>query len=163
MRSIAITRRDVLNLIVGCAIAGFPRNRANADEPNEPMLNTLLRIARRMYPHDALDDSVYLDILEPLQVSAAADPTITAALNEGRDSLDTAAGGDWLAADIETQIAALESIENSAFFETVRNTVRTELYSHPEVWELIGFEGSSVEYGGYIERGFNDIDWLPED
>ncbi len=116
-----------------------------------------------MYPHDALDDTVYLNVLKPLQVAAMEDPRIGGALTEGREWLDAAAGGDWLGADFETQIAALESIENSAFFETVQNSVRTELYNHPEVWELIGFEGSSIEHGGYIDRGFDDIDWLPED
>jgi len=30
------------------------------------------------------------------------------------------------------------------------------------VWKHIDYPGSSKEYGGYINRGFNDIDWLPE-
>ncbi len=28
--------------------------------------------------------------------------------------------------------------------------------------KMVGYEGSSVEYGGYKERGFSDIDWLPK-
>ena len=39
--------------------------------------------------------------------------------------------------------------------------VRAELYYLPAVWALLGFEGSSVEFGGYVDRGFDDIDWLP--
>jgi hypothetical protein len=30
------------------------------------------------------------------------------------------------------------------------------------VWPLFGYEGSSLEYGGYLERGFDDIGWLPK-
>jgi hypothetical protein len=29
------------------------------------------------------------------------------------------------------------------------------------VYRFFGFEGSSVEHGGYIDRGFDDIGWLP--
>jgi hypothetical protein len=28
------------------------------------------------------------------------------------------------------------------------------------VWALLGYQGSSIEYGGYLERGFDDIGWL---
>ena len=31
-----------------------------------------------------------------------------------------------------------------------------------EVWPKFGYEGSSAEHGGYIKRGFADIDWLPK-
>ena len=34
------------------------------------------------------------------------------------------------------------------------------LYNNPEVWPKFGYEGSSAEHGGYINRGFSDIDWL---
>ena len=36
------------------------------------------------------------------------------------------------------------------------------LYSDPEVWELLGYEGPSFDKGGYIDRGFDDLDWLPD-
>jgi hypothetical protein len=36
----------------------------------------------------------------------------------------------------------------------------TRLYDNTAVWPLLGYEGSSWEQVGYINRGFNDIDWL---
>ena len=27
---------------------------------------------------------------------------------------------------------------------------------------VLGYEGASFDKGGYINRGFNDLDWLPE-
>jgi len=36
------------------------------------------------------------------------------------------------------------------------------LYNLPEVWEALGYEGASFDKGGYLTRGFNDLDWLPE-
>ena len=35
------------------------------------------------------------------------------------------------------------------------------LYNQTEIWPKFGYEGSSAEHGGYLHRGFNDIDWLP--
>ena len=32
----------------------------------------------------------------------------------------------------------------------------------PEVWSLLGYEGPSFEHGGYLRRGFDDLDWLPD-
>ena len=28
--------------------------------------------------------------------------------------------------------------------------------------EAFGYEGEAFEYGGYIERGFDDLGWLPD-
>ena len=36
----------------------------------------------------------------------------------------------------------------------------TGIYGNPEVWPLFGYEGPSADKGGYIDRGFDDIDWL---
>ena len=36
----------------------------------------------------------------------------------------------------------------------------TPLYNQPELWTKFGYEGPSSAQGGYLHRGFNDIDWL---
>ena len=40
-------------------------------------------------------------------------------------------------------------------------TTVVALYDDHEVWDLLGYEGSSFEKGGYLHRGFDDLDWLP--
>jgi hypothetical protein len=35
------------------------------------------------------------------------------------------------------------------------------LYDSAEVWDLLGYEGPSFDKGGYLHRGFDDLDWLP--
>jgi hypothetical protein len=42
----------------------------------------------------------------------------------------------------------------------MRGSLVTALYNQKELWPKLGYEGSSFDKGGYIERGFNDIDWL---
>lgn len=156
----SITRREML-LLVGFALTGFSRAGAHAAEQSGGIDDALLQMARRLFPHGALGDAIYLDALKPLQAKLAADPKFAEALQAGCYALDLYAGGDWLGADREIQIAALKSIETSPVFQKVQNAVRVELYDNPAVWRLLGFEGSSVEFGGYIDRGFDDIDWLP--
>ena len=48
-----------------------------------------------------------------------------------------------------------------AMFARLDSAVVT-LYSDPEVWELLGYEGPSYDKGGYVDRGFDDLDWLPD-
>ena len=38
----------------------------------------------------------------------------------------------------------------------------TGFYDNKAVWPLFGYEGSSWEKGGYLNRGFDDIDWLDQ-
>ena len=60
------------------------------------------------------------------------------------------------------KVEALEKIQHTPFFQFVLNETLGGVYRHPLTWELLGYEGSSLEFGGYIDRGFNDIDWLPD-
>jgi len=56
---------------------------------------------------------------------------------------------------------ALRKIESTPeFFFVQRNSVRF-FYDNLEVWAAFGYEGASVHLGGYLRRGFDDLDWLP--
>ncbi|RVD73511.1 gluconate 2-dehydrogenase subunit 3 family protein, partial [Mesorhizobium sp. M4A.F.Ca.ET.029.04.2.1] len=60
----------------------------------------------------------------------------------------------------EQRVALLKDIESSPFFQTVRSGLVVSLYNQKDVWPIFGYEGESFSKGGYIERGFNDIEWL---
>jgi hypothetical protein len=66
----------------------------------------------------------------------------------GRDALE----GD--------RLALLKNIETSGFFQKVRGNLVTGIYNNKGVWPIFGYEGESASKGGYIDRGFNDLDWL---
>jgi len=78
-------------------------------------------------------------------------------------ALNAAQHGDWFDIVADDQIKAMKAVESEAFFAAIQGGVRVRFYNHPKVWEHIGYPGSSVEYGGYVDRGFDDIDWLPVD
>ena len=83
-------------------------------------------------------------------------------MTQGLNSLDALAGGDFCALDDDTAYKVLKRIEGTDFFGFIRRTTVLNLYDDPEVWAALGWEGSSFDKGGYINRGFNDLDWLPE-
>lgn len=123
----------------------------------------LARMARLLFPHDAIGDDVYAEVIDGILTDSANDASMIALLDEAVRALDTAQGGDWFGAGEDEQLAAMQAVEGEAFFGAILGNVRARFYSHPKVWEDINYPGSSLEFGGYVDRGFDDIDWLPED
>lgn len=126
---------------------------------------TLLVLARDIFPHDRISDRYYLQALEPLEAQAAQDDKLKKLLTEGVAALDRLAKLRFKKAyadlDKESErVSLLYVIEHGAFFQKVKGHLVTGFYDNKAVWPLFGYEGSSWEKGGYINRGFDDIDWL---
>ena len=130
-------------------------------------LKTLVKVARDIYPHDFLGDSYYITAVKPWDAKAAASPAIKTMIVEGVRRLDQDAQDSHKVAYADVgweadRVELLRGIEKTDFFKTIRADLVVSLYNQEEVWPKFGYEGSSAEYGGYIHRGFNDIDWLPK-
>jgi hypothetical protein len=127
----------------------------------------LLKFTRDLFPHDRLDDSFYAKAISPLQDEAAKDAATRKLLAGGIAQLNAAtmaSAGKPFAdiSDENVRVAAIKQIESGAFFAKVYNGTMTPLYNQPELWPKFGYEGPSSALGGYINRGFSDIDWLPK-
>ena len=122
---------------------------------------TVTAAARAMYPHAGLPDRVYGRVARKLVEGAAGEPDAERVLAEGVASLD-AGTSPFVDLDADAKLEVLRGIAGSAFFELVRGTAVVEVYSDQETWELLGYEGPSFAKGGYVDRGFDDLDWLPE-
>lgn len=120
---------------------------------------TTLLVSRVIYPHDALPDEAYEKVVRKLAADARADDAVRATIEDGVAELD----GEGRFADLgeDAQLEALEQREASEYFQLVRSTAVVELYDNPLVWKALGYEGPSVHLGGYLHRGFDDLDWLP--
>lgn len=126
---------------------------------------TLLRMARDIYPHDKLADRYYLQALGGHEKAAAQDAGLKQLIREGVAELNASAksrhGKEYAQVEREAdRVALLKGMETGAFFQKIRGDLVTGLYDNKEVWPQLGYEGSSWEKGGYLARGFNDIDWL---
>ncbi len=121
----------------------------------------IARLLRVAYPHTSFPDGPYERTAHAVLEAAAGDEGDQRALSLGLQSLDVAAHGDFLAADHDAAEALLRNVADDAFFVRIRSTAVVAFYDDTEVWELLGYEGSSFHEGGYRHRGFDDLDWLP--
>jgi hypothetical protein len=128
--------------------------------PSSQAMVAITAAARIMYPHDALPDDVYARVSEKLAEAARADSATARMVQDGVAALNGSQPFAELSAD--EQLKVLKGIEGSDFFELVRSTAVVEVYSDQRTWELVGYEGPSFDKGGYLNRGFNDLDWLPD-
>ena len=172
-RRTRVSRRDfiragaaALPVAIAAAEAISPAAAWAQDAKNLPpaVMATLVRAARDIYPHDHIADSFYVAAVTPWDAKAA-DPAIRAMLVDGVARLDQDAqdahGVAYAAVPWEAErVAILQANEKTAFFGKLRGDLVVSLYNQEAIWPKFGYEGPSAEYGGYIHRGFNDIDWL---
>ena len=123
---------------------------------------TLVQMSRDTYPHAEIDDKYYAAAVEGLDKGGVADAEVLALLEKGVADLDTAAGaGGYVGLkDEAARTKLLEAIAANPFFQKVRGNLVVGLYNQKELWPIFGYEGEVYSRGGYIEHGFNDIDWL---
>lgn len=121
---------------------------------------TLLQMARDIYPHDHVADEFYAVAVKGYDTAEAA-PMIEAGISLLDASAQTRGFASYLGTGWERdRVDMLRAVENSVFFQTIRGGLVTGLYNQKAVWPLFGYEGESYSQGGYIDRGFNDINWL---
>ena len=125
----------------------------------------LMQMARDIYPHDQLADRFYVTSVAAHDAKAAGDDGYKAMMKAGVARLDLAAQGKGAASYVELgweidRADILRSIQSTEFFQAVRGDLITGIYNNPDVWPVFGYEGESASKGGYLNRGFDDIDWL---
>ena len=127
---------------------------------DERSARVLMGVTRQIFPHPKLDDAVYAFVVRDLD-GAAADAAVKRLLTEGIKQLDNAAQGDWLSLTDAARLAAVTKLAGKPFFEKIRSTAVVSLYNNELAFAHFGYQGDSFSKGGYLERGFNDLTWLP--
>ncbi|UWR98206.1 hypothetical protein [Phaeobacter inhibens] len=129
---------------------------------------SLLRMIQDIYPHpDVLQVSHYEAIAATVMKNAEGDTETAKGLTDGLARIDAKAqelfGTPYTGIeDADAREGLLRHFQDEGFFQGVRWTAYFGIYDNKEVWPLFGYEGSSVEHGGYIDRGFSDITFVPE-
>ena len=132
-----------------------------APDPPRPALDddqmaTLTRLLKVMYPHSQFPDGPYERCSEVVRDSAQTD--LPAALAR----LDELAGGSFRSADDASLRELVDGLGQDESIIAVHSVAVNVLYDDHEVWTILGYEGPSFDKGGYVHRGFDDLDWLPE-
>ena len=166
-----LSRRDVLKaggaglLAMQILPGGLVTGKAWAAAPAAVTPETyaaLVQMSRDLYPHDQLEDKFYAAAVDALDQAAASDAAAKAMLEDGVAELEhgrrrlpttpSSAEAD--------RVALLKESEASPFVQKLRGNLVTGLYNNKEVWPIFGYEGESASKGGYIDRGFDDVNWL---
>ena len=116
-------------------------------------------MTRQLFPHDQLGDEYYWVVVESIDKDMAGSAELATEIRAGLAQLNEAAGGDFTAVDADKQLAAMKKLESTPFFSDMLNKTQFYFYNNKTVWPKFGYEGSSWEKGGYINRGFNDVTW----
>ncbi|MDE0510885.1 MAG: hypothetical protein OXI88_03765 [Gammaproteobacteria bacterium] len=160
-----IARREFIRLTVGLALTSLGgragANGAAALSPNGDG-KILSDVVYQLFPHERLNKDVYEQVTEQLNARISQSGELAAMLDSAMEVLAGNSHEKWFALPEREKTLALEKIQHTPFFQFVLNETLGGVYRHPLTWELLGYEGSSLEFGGYIDRGFNDIDWLPD-
>ena len=128
---------------------------------------TLARMARDIYPHDRLADVFYIKAVAGYDTKAGQDNAFRKMVETGVAQLDASAQqhhkSPYLAVAWESdRVVLLQGASQGALFKKLQGDLLVTLYNNKEVWPKFGYEGASADKGGYINRGFNDIDWLAQ-
>ncbi len=175
-KRLKVSRREVLGagtaslvaltVMPGGVIIGADNAWAASAKALKPeTFATLVQMSRDVYPHDRLADRFYAKAVAGFDDAAAKSADDKALFEDGVTGLNAAAtsahGFAYSRVGWEAdRVAILRGMETSPFFQKVRGSLVTGIYNNPEVWPLFGYEGESASHGGYIARGFDDIDWL---
>jgi len=119
---------------------------------------TLLAMIHTIAPHDGLDEAAYALVVAAVDGAAASSADVQARTVAGLTGL----GADFARDAEPARVQKLQAIEPSPFFQAIRQTTVSVLYNNPLAWAHFGYEGEVFSKGGYLLRGFNDLQWLPE-
>ncbi len=171
-RSPGLSRRDLLKrgtaagavlVISGSAVLSATEAWGIETTALQPQtMATLIQLARDIYPHDQLADRFYAIAVKSHDESAGKDPKHKEMIEAGIADLDRRAGdGGYTGRGWEAdRVKILHEIEQTPFFQAIRGGLVVGLYNQKETWPIFGYEGESYTKGGYITRGFDDIEWL---
>ncbi len=137
--------------VLGIAKA-FAQGGAQLDQGTRA---AMVRMARLLYPHDAISDAVYTEVLDKALTAVATGPAFANALRAAEQALSAQASGNWTDLNEERQIAAMKAIEKTEVFVTIQMAVQTNLYNHPGspdgADDLVGWspDGSRITFFSY--------------
>ena len=170
---IALTRREMLRgsgvltgtLALGSPLAMLAPSTSWALELkhfSKTHGTILLQMAKVIFPHTKLPEAVYALLVKQIDTEAAKNPAMAKLVSDGIANLNRLSDGNFIKADAKRRVFVIEATQGQPLFNTIRSKGIVTLYDNSMAFAALGYPGSSWEKGGYIQRGFQDLKWLPE-
>jgi hypothetical protein len=154
----------VFGAISGLGISSF---RAFADSAvsgafEKTITETLVQYAYFILPVLEPTHSRYRAVADKITGQAGQVPELASLLESGIAALNAADKVEWLGLPTQEKATIVNGLAGTPFFGYLRWIASEIVMRDPALWETLGYQGSSIEHGGYLYRGFDDIDWLPQ-
>jgi len=152
-------------LLAGVAASALRTPPAQAEPgavAEDGNVEALRVVCRGLVPLSRADEAVYRDVVAVLVRMGSADPGFATYLSAAAHSLRQHFDGRWRRVSSRELRAYLDSVQQAPFFPALLSALTPTIVSLPAVWRIAGYEGESFTKGGYLLRGFNDLDWLPD-
>ena len=149
----------ILPALLQTKIAGAESKSAPALSQQE--LDVLADLAYQLVPLLEPSAPVYRSVAAAIQNQALQNPGLVAMVSNGIVVLSDKNDKPWLELTAKQRVAVIQSEYSNQFLGLIRWIACEQVLRDTQVWAKLGYQGSSIEYGGYLHRGFDDIDWLP--
>jgi hypothetical protein len=130
--------------------------------PRNPETETLVQYAYFMLPVLEPTHARYRAVADKISAQAAQVSAIAALMAGGIGALNASDKGPWLTLPMQERAEIVRGLAGTPFFGFLHWTTSEIVMRDPQLWETLGYQGSAIEHGGYLHRGFDDIDWLPK-
>ena len=150
---ISVSRRSLV-LRTTISLACLPLIRMDSLlAQSSPLVQQITLLAKELVPDPSVADSVFIEVAENFVGNQSP---------ESIAELQRSLPADWTQSPADHTVRLVDTLMHYPLTATLRAQTVAAIYSRPDVWERIGYGGSSFELGGYLTNGFDDIDWLPE-
>jgi hypothetical protein len=151
--------------LLGLGASAFAaRRRAFADQARSQFSAeermSLLQLATDLFPHKKIGEAPYRAVIDGLLQADMPSPRLKN-YKDGLARLESGSASPWRKRKRAERLAQIRQIERTPFFADFRATVMVGLYANPAVVASFGYPGASIEQGGWIDRGYEDLAWLP--
>lgn len=128
---------------------------------SDEALATIAELSYRLLPLKDTSSPVYRAVARSVQEQINQRPGAGELVSQGLASLNNFAAKPWIRLPTKQRVEAMEALADSPLIGMIRWTTSEIVLRDKAVWEQLGYQGSAIEHGGYLHRGFDDIDWLP--
>jgi len=137
-------------------------NSTVSNTPSSPETETLVQYAYFILPVLEPTHARYRAVADKISGQASQVPAIAALVADGIAALNSSGVSPWLKLSPRERAKIVTGLEGTPFFGFLHWVTAEIVMRDPLLWERLGYQGSAIEYGGYLHRGFDDIDWLPQ-
>ena len=156
--ALALGSVSVLELVSQFSLAAS----AVSSTPTSEETETLAQLAYFLLPVLEPTHPRYRMVADRVVAQASQVPPIAGLVSAGIAALNEGGEKPWLTLSPAEREKVVGTLAGTPFFGFMRFTSSEVVMREPTLWQRLGYQGSAIEHGGYLHRGFDDIDWLPK-